>query len=306
MSAKNWCFTLNNPTDLESELLQTYGDDDVRAAAGIQYLIYQLEEAPTTGTPHFQGFIQLTNRKRFTHLQRIVSPRMTQTVAKGSAAQNKIYCTKEECRIDGPWEFGTPTGGQGRRTDIAEFVTRAKQGNIPVGELIESYGDMLAKYPRFVSTVQRHYSAPIPRRFVPRGDWQFELSLILAGDPHSRKVYWYWESIGNVGKSYYALNWNDGGRFGYVVTGGRHSDIFYAYGNERTVFFDWARDSEDAFPYKVVENFKNGYFLNTKYESHACRFAVPHVVIFANFAPDESKLSRDRWVIKNIVSYFCT
>jgi len=304
MSAKNWCFTLNNPTEQETAKLLSYEDDDVRTGAAITYIVFQYEEAPTTGTPHYQGYVQFAQRKRHTYLERVISPRMTHKVAKGNAAQNKVYCTKEESRLDGPWEFGTPTGGQGKRTDIAEFVNRAKQGRIERRELIETYGEILAKYPRFVSTVQRHYSEPIPTPFLPRDNWQFGLSVILAGQPDRRKVYWYWESIGNTGKSYYALNWNNGRSFGYVVTGGRHSDIFYAYGNEPVVFFDWARDSEDAFPYKVVENFKNGYFLNTKYESHACRFDIPHVVVFANFSPDESKLSRDRWVIKNISSYF--
>ena len=125
--------------------------------------------------------------------------------------------------------------------------------------------------------------------------------MVLNGEPSKRKVYWYWEPVGNTGKSYFSLNWSDaGGRRGYVVTGGRHADILYAYEEEKVVFFDWARDSEDSFPYRVVEQFKNGYFLNTKYESCTRRFETPHVVVFANFGPDMSKLSMDRWEIKEI------
>ena len=284
----------------ELEHLAGYGAEPFRLDSDIQFLVYQLE-AGESGTPHLQGYVQLSKRKRLGQVKALLSPRIHAEVARGKPAANYEYCTKPDGRLEGPFEYGSMASGQGTRNDIVDFVSRAKQGRIPERELIEEFGPVLAKYPRFVSTVTRHYNRPVPTTFVPRPGWQLDLSLILSGAPDARKVHWYWESVGNVGKSYYALNFVDrGGSFGYVVTGGRHADIYYAYADQKVVFFDWARDNEEAFPYRVIENFKNGYFLNTKYETHAHRFAPPHTVVFANFPPDESKLSHDRWDIKQI------
>lgn len=301
MSAKNWVFTLNNPTPAEtSALLARVAEPSSRLTYDVQYILWQLEIGDLESTPHYQGYVQFTKKKRMTTVKSIIADRSHVEIAGGGSKDNYNYCTKVDGRIEGPFEYGMMVGGQGTRNDIVDFVRRAKSGAITEGELIEDYGNILAKYPRFVSTVRRHYSRPEPIPFCPRSGWQLDLTSDLLGIPDPRKVYWYWEAVGNSGKSYFALNFNNGGRFGYVVTGGRHSDIYFAYKDETIVFFDWARDNEESFPYRVVENFKNGYFLNTKYETFPHRFAVPHVVVFANFPPDVSKLSNDRWIIKNI------
>jgi len=300
MIAKNFIFTLNNPTAAEKLFFTGLEDVNVRTEYDIGFIAFQLEKAPETGTIHYQGYVQFTKKKRLPSVKSLISRRAHVEIARGTADECITYNTKEESRIEGPWQYGEPKS-QGRRTDIVDFVRRAALGPITEQETIEEWGPILAKYPRFVSRVTRFYQTPTRPLFVPRPGWQFELSLILNGEPHPRRVYWYQEAIGNVGKTYFGLNFVDcRGYGGYVVTGGRHADIYYAYQNEKVVFFDWARDNEDAFPYRVVETFKNGYFLNTKYETNCHRFPIPHVVVFANFKPDESKLSADRWAIKNI------
>lgn len=295
MSAKNWCFTINNYCDVELVTVCELGASD-----SCQYLVYQLE-AGENNTPHCQGYVQMKARKTLATMKRLIGERAHLEIARGTPEQNKEYCTKAESRIEGPFEFGSMKAGKGTRNDLIELVTRVKSGPVSEKELIEDFGSVVARYPRFVDRVQRLYSEPAREDFVPRPGWQLDLSLVLHGSVDKRKVYWYWEHRGNVGKSHFALNFcTRDGRFGYIVTGGRHADIFYAYKNEPVVFFDWARDQEESFPYKVVESFKNGYFLNTKYESVPRRFVVPHVVVFANFSPDVSKLSNDRWEIKEI------
>lgn len=134
--------------------------------------------------------------------------------------------------------------------------------------------------------------------------WQEDLEGILEGSPDPRLVHWIVDRVGGQGKSYYASYLRDQ-RNAFVITGGRHQDIFYAFrgkldGGCGIIVFDWARGQEESFPYRVVEAFKNGYFLSTKYESEEIIFPVPHVLIFANFAPDEIQLSADRWSIKEI------
>lgn len=86
----------------------------------------------------------------------------------------------------------------------------------------------------------------------------------------------------------------------YVINGGKAADIYYAYFYEKVVFFDLARQKEDIVAYDVMENFKNGYFLSTKYQVRRVKFNIPHVVVFSNFRPDMTKLSEDRWDIRVI------
>jgi len=294
--AKNWCFTLNNPTTAETERLLKLEDLDA-----VRYLIFQLEMG-VRETCHYQGYIQLKSKKRMAQVKDIVGERAHLEVAKGSAEQNKQYCSKRDGRLAGPWEFGSPTT-KGKRSDLCNFVDEIRENPLmKEKEILEKFPDIFAKYPRFIKDVRRIYNTPEGREeFQPRQGWQTTLNNTLLSEADRRKVNWYWEPIGCVGKSFFALNFRDGkGRRGYVVTGGRHADIFYAYDRETTVFFDWTRDNKETIPYSVIESFKNGYFLSTKYESVPITFNIPHVVVFANYPPDQSKLSSDRWNIVEI------
>lgn len=304
MSAKNWVFTINHPDGDDTSNLVYLNSELHRQSLDVNYVIYQLEKGEH-GTPHYQGYVQFTKRKTLNQLKAIFGNRVHVEVARGSPQQNSAYCSKEP-RLEATVELGTIRGGQGKRNDIEEFVNTASRESLSTKSLIEQFGPILAKYPRFVRTVIDYYTSPecITPSLEPRPGWQSELFLDLATEPHPRTVRWYYDPVGGTGKSLFARRFSVGGNpvhpRAYLITGGRHLDIFYGYRNERVVFFDWARDCQETFPYSVVENFKNGYFLNTKYEVLSKYFNSPHVVIFANFEPDQTKLSQDRWIIKNI------
>lgn len=168
------------------------------------------------------------------------------------------------------------------------------------------YPEVCARYPRYVQSllgVRRNLRRNRVKidSFRP---WQEDVERVLEGSPDPRLVHWFVDRNGSKGKSYYASHCRDQ-RNAFVITGGRFQDIYYAFkskldGGCGIIIFDWARGSEESFPYRVVEAFKNGFFLSTKYESEEIIFPTPHVLIFANFAPDETQLSADRWSIKEI------
>lgn len=109
--AKRWCFTLNNPAKGLDEI--SFNDDEM------DYLVYQLE-AGASGTPHLQGYVEFKKQQRLTWLITNVG-QAHWTVSKGTAAQNKVYCTKEEGRLDGPREYGeasTTRQKPGKRNDL--------------------------------------------------------------------------------------------------------------------------------------------------------------------------------------------
>lgn len=61
--SRGWQFTLNNYTPEEEKELR---------ALDSEYLQYGYEVAPTTGTPHLQGYIKFKNMKSFTQMKKMV------------------------------------------------------------------------------------------------------------------------------------------------------------------------------------------------------------------------------------------
>lgn len=129
--------------------------------------------------------------------------------------------------------------------------------------------------------------------------WQSALVDIIKGPVCPRKVYWCYDLAGNTGKSFmgkYLMAWHDA----TIFTHGKLSDMAFAYNLERVVVIDLARTQSDKLDhmYQFIENLKNGILFSPKYESGTKCFPPPHVIVFANFEPDRSKLSEDRWFIK--------
>lgn len=267
--------------------------------------MFQTEKCPETGRLHQQGYFILPSKRKLSPLKKLF-PSWHLELRKGTHGQARRYCSKEDTRIDVPIFFGTEPEDPrpGRRTDL-EDVKAAISSGVVGRELFEQFSEVVARYPRFVEEYSRLVArdrvlANLPE-FAPRPGWQTDLFALLSGPVHPRRVHWRYETTGNVGKSYFALNYNPKETF--VVTNGKHADIIYAYKGEGVVIFDWPRTNEDTFPYGLVEQFKNGFLFSTKYQSTQLRFPPPHVVVFANFRPQEEKLSADRWDIQNIGLY---
>lgn len=66
--------------------------------------------------------------------------------------------------------------------------------------------------------------------------------------------------------------------------------------------FDLSRTQAEKIDaiYMAMEQFKNGRIFSPKYHSATKVFRTPHVVVFANYPPDLSKLSQDRWDIEEL------
>lgn len=83
MSAKNWCFTLNNYTQDEYTHLKESDLCDVR------YLIFGKERGSATETDHLQGFVSFTKRLRLSSVKRFIGVRAHCEIARGSIKQNR-------------------------------------------------------------------------------------------------------------------------------------------------------------------------------------------------------------------------
>ena len=116
--AKRWVFTLNNP-DLDPShdpndrfWDNTPGSTSEEPLVNVEYLVCQLEEAPTTGTRHLQGFLILKERHTLLWIKRHLDTRERAhwEVAKGTNQQCRAYCTKEESRVEGEEAFSLERG----------------------------------------------------------------------------------------------------------------------------------------------------------------------------------------------------
>lgn len=94
-----------------------------------------------------------------------------------------------------------------------------------------------------------------------------------------------------------------------IITHGKLADLTYAYDGESIVIVDLARTQADKIDhmYQFMEDLKNGRVFSTKYESGNKYFKPPHVVVFANFVPDEDQQkkiwSEDCWCVYSLENY---
>ena len=86
-------FTINNYEGLVTE--------EDRLALDARYIVFQEEVAPTTGTPHLQGYIEFNKPVRMSHIHNVLHDASLQP-AHGTPQQCKDYCTKEDTRVGGP------------------------------------------------------------------------------------------------------------------------------------------------------------------------------------------------------------
>lgn len=135
--------------------------------------------------------------------------------------------------------------------------------------------------------------------------WQKNVEDIFLTEPDDRKINWYWEETGNIGKS--ALVKYMVVKHGCLFCdGGKKADLINLVFNAdmdkcRAIIWDIPRCAEGKISYSTLESIKNGLICNTKYETGVKVFNSPHIFVFANFPPDdESQLSQDRWLITKI------
>lgn len=98
--ARNWCFILCNytPEDEES-IAQAVNEGHVR------FCLYGREIAPTTGTPHLQGYMQFDSMPTLKVLKRMF-PRAHFEIARLDYETNAAYCKKDGDYVT----LGTPKG----------------------------------------------------------------------------------------------------------------------------------------------------------------------------------------------------
>lgn len=102
--SRSWVFTLNNYTPENVEALK---------ALECTYIVFGFETAPSTGTPHLQGYIYFNNQVRMKTVRKAITGVPWVRIANGSAKHNRVYCTKS-----GDFHEHGTMPEQGKRTDV--------------------------------------------------------------------------------------------------------------------------------------------------------------------------------------------
>lgn len=224
------------------------------------------KEVGAEGTPHLQGYFSNKTAVTLKTLKNI-NTRWHLEKARGNEKQNFEYCSKEG-------DFST-------NIEIKQSAEELQKTEI----------DRILK---------------LRYRNITWKPWQEEILRTIESQPDERKINWYWEKTGNTGKSflckYIACKFK-----GVIICTGKRNDVFNQINtsincNEipKIILIDVPRSCQDFINYGTIEEIKNGLIYSGKYEGGKCIFDYPHVICLANELPDMSKLSKDRWMIKNI------
>jgi len=114
---RNWCFTINNPEN--NEIPEAWKEV-------ARYCVWQREKG-AEGTEHLQGYVSLLTNKRLVGMKKLNATAHWE-MRKGTHEQAKAYCTKEDTRVAGPWEFGEAPVNQGKRNDLGEVKQLLDEG----------------------------------------------------------------------------------------------------------------------------------------------------------------------------------
>lgn len=171
----------------------------------MKYAVWQIEACPDTGRRHVQGFFSLKKKKRLTGVQALfpgMGPHLE--VAVGSVDANYAYCTKEESRVDGPYEEGTrPKKGTAKLFEDMWASMKAGRGMYDVVD--ESPG--LLRYPKSLRFAQG-------LALKQRGNrWRKMTRVVLEGPAGCGKTrlpidLWGYENCHILTKSDKALWWD--------------------------------------------------------------------------------------------------
>lgn len=272
-----WFGTLNNYND---DLYTTIKEWlDINA---VSYVVGK-EVGKQNNTPHLQFCMRFENCRSFNSLKKIFNWHIEMC---NSWRDSVRYCMKEgeyivknikeEDYADRP----PARPGSDRPTDRPATL-------LPHEEEYENY--MMSVY----SEVKWY-------------DWQQEIIDLVDNPPSNRKIHWYWEADGNKGKSFLVryLDW----KHNAIIANGKQGDVFNQYKTfldeqkkqPKIAIIDIPRSHKDYICYSTLEKIKDGLIYSGKYEGGKCRLIPHHLIIFANFEPDKSTMSLDRWDIHNL------
>jgi len=119
--SKNWCFTINNPTD--EDMIPLVDNPKIK------YIIVGKEKGEQ-GTEHAQGFVIFHGNQRMSAVKKLM-PRAHLEMARGSAEQAADYCKKDgDYREEGEMPMSKKRQGECEQERWKKIKELAQSGNL--------------------------------------------------------------------------------------------------------------------------------------------------------------------------------
>lgn len=293
LKGMRWVFTEH---DVEKNLFDWEKHDFIK------FCQWQLEEAPDTGKEHYQGLLLLNKEKELRYLKKNLSASAHWEKMRANTKANIQYCSKQETRLDGPWQFGKESN-PGKRNDFEEL-----RDAVDKGLSYQALCDLNANFldDRYLKAYKRRESQKIEKEreiatasivTTPLRDWQLETVPLLLHQS-DRQILWIVDELGGCGKTYLGQYLQV--HLGYQrLSGGKSADLAYMLEVSASGYvFDFSRDQGDLkTPYTLLEQVKNQYVCCPKYESRYLQLKSNKIICFSNFWPIPDKFSSDRWEV---------
>lgn len=152
-------FTLNNYTSSDLDDIQEFAKDGL-----VVYLCYGLEIAPSTSTPHVQGYFSIRTPTRVNGISRKFPEhsflaRCHFELANGTRQQNAAYCAKTRPG-DTPNEvfFESDSSEQGRRTDLERACETLQTSGLAA--VAQEHPTTFVKFPNGLKALSERYETP--------------------------------------------------------------------------------------------------------------------------------------------------
>lgn len=303
-------FTWNNYSSENVNYLSSLTEKDC------DYITFGFEIAPSTGTPHLQGYVEFNKAISGIACKKRLDPTSGKksTVhllgCNASREENIAYAQKTETKDSNqpqPFiELCFKDRNPGKRTDWVQIRELIKE-KPSFYEVAEMYPEHAIRYPNGIKSLiaaneEKNQLDSFKSQFPDDArlyTWQRILKNRLYGKADDRKIIWFFDENGNQGKTWISKHIvanMEAARF----TNASSKDIAHAYKGEKIVIMDFSRSNEERINYSILENLKDGMIFSPKYDSRSKYFSSPWVIVMANFMPNTSACSKDRWEIHTL------
>lgn len=276
----------------------------------VRYVVWQLEQAPTSERPHYQGYVEFTKTVRVPQACSLLGlPRSTHFERReGTRDQARDYCRKEDTRLAGPWEAGTWELSEAGATrvrgmTVEQFLDEVRE--LAAAGVRMTYSEFVFRYPRFLAHARGLFmfawnylataTQPTMESLVLY-QWQTDLIRHLKAAPQTRRIWWIWSRASSTGKSTFVQYLASTVFREKVLIAPWHlPSLMFMYDRHWIVAFNMPRDAQQEFLEEksylaTLERLSDGGLMaSTKYES-AMKYVSAHIVVTANISPPYEKL----------------
>lgn len=300
--SRGWFGTINyaEPGD-HKELIQR--DVDALLSLRWRYILVGKHIGEARHVEHIHFDIEFNNQTAFSTLKKAV-PRADLETRRGTPEEAKAYILKPGslCLVE--------KGDQPHQGNPFSNIFQAVADGSTFLEIAKEYPEQVFKYHAGIKAVmsETDKERQIDIEDYPLRPWQQLLFQHMQRTPDPRKVIWVYDKEGGAGKSWFC-KWLAAKQGAQFFTNAKTADIARAIQFSRDpehpaiICFNMTRKMETMVNYAIIEAVKDGMVFSSKYDSCSKIGNRPHVVVMANFMPDMSAMSADRWFIMDLSKY---